>query len=404
MAHLDILERLKQGVVKWNSWRVKNKEVEIDLRGANLKELNLMGYNLSKANLGDADLSGAILICANLADCLIDDADLSKADLRSADLSNAVLDGSYMIGCNLEKANLNESHICGSFLSGANLTGATLCFAEICESNLTVVNLKSADLREVVLSGTDLSFSDLTDANLSRADLSEASLHNANLTNTDLTKAVLVETDISGARLDGTKVYGISCWDLLTDNSVQRNLVITKDGQPSITVDDLEIAQLIYLFLNNGKIRNVIETVTTKAVLILGRFTDERKKVLDSIRDELRQRNFLPIVFDFEKPSSRDLTETISILAKLSRYVIADLTDAKSIPQELSHIIPFLTKLPVIPILLQGQREYGMFEHWKSYPWVLPIYEYADEEHLLSTLTEGVIEPAEQKLQELRKS
>ena len=46
----------------------------------------------------------------------------------------------------------------------------------------------------------------------------------------------------------------------------------------------------------------------------LGRFTPERKTVLDALRDELRQRNYLPIVFDFEKPASRDLTETISTL------------------------------------------------------------------------------------------
>ena len=40
-------------------------------------------------------------------------------------------------------------------------------------------------------------------------------------------------------------------------------------------------------------------------MLILGRFTDERKLVLDALREELRQRCYLPILFDFEKPQSR---------------------------------------------------------------------------------------------------
>jgi hypothetical protein len=36
--------------------------------------------------------------------------------------------------------------------------------------------------------------------------------------------------------------------------------------------------------LHNQKVRDVIDTITSKAVLILGRFTDERKAVLDAPR------------------------------------------------------------------------------------------------------------------------
>jgi hypothetical protein len=61
----------------------------------------------------------------------------------------------------------------------------------------------------------------------------------------------------------------------------QRNLVITPEHEPEITVDNIEVAQFIYLMLNNQKIREVIDTITSKAVLILGRFTEERKPVLE---------------------------------------------------------------------------------------------------------------------------
>ncbi len=44
-----------------------------------------------------------------------------------------------------------------------------------------------------------------------------------------------------------------------------------------------------------------------------------------------------------------------------------------------------------------------MFEHFKRYPWVLPVYRYTDEASLLQSLQEKVIVPAEQKAQDLSK-
>jgi hypothetical protein len=69
-----------------------------------------------------------------------------------------------------------------------------------------------------------------------------------------------------------------------------------------------------------------LHTIGKKAVLILGRFTDERKEVLDALREELRKRDYLPILFDFAVPATRDITETVSLLARMARFIIADLT------------------------------------------------------------------------------
>jgi hypothetical protein len=83
--------------------------------------------------------------------------------------------------------------------------------------------------------------------------------------------------------------------------------------------------------------------------------------------------------------------------------VIADITDAKSIPQELMIIVPNLPSVPIQPLILESQHEYGMFEHFTRFPWVLPVYNYIDQTSLLQSLKEKVLDPAEQKAKDLEK-
>jgi hypothetical protein len=135
-------------------------------------------------------------------------------------------------------------------------------------------------------------------------------------------------------------------------------------------------------------------------VLILGRFTPRRKATLDALREVLRTKGYLPILFDFKETHSRNFTETVRTLAHLARFIIADLTDPSSIPQELQAIIPTLA-IPVQPILLKGKKMYAMFSDLKRYHWVLPTYIYENKIGLLSSLEENIIKPAEQKAKEL---
>src|SRR5258707_12570489 len=206
-------------------------------------------------------------------------------------------------------------------------------------------------------------------------------LFEGNLSGAELMNASLVNIDLRKANVSDCRVYGISVWEVQLQGAIQHNLVITNYNDPTITVDNLEIAQFIYLLLNNQKIRYVIDSITSKVVLILGRFTPERKIILDAIRDELRKRNYTPVLFDFEKPANRDLTETVSTLANLARFIIVDMTDPSSAPHEVATVIPY-TVVPVQPLLLQEplmvdgkvveRREYTMFEDLRRrHHWVL---------------------------------
>ena len=314
-------------------------------------------WNERRAHFTNADLSLANLAGAHLAGAQLAGADLSGADLDGAYLRGAYLDGANLVAANLRNAHLDGADLCGAHLDGAYLNGAYL---------------GNADLRGAHLGGADLQ------------------------------RTTFVGTRLQGADLTGCRVYGISAWDLHVDeHTTQVNLIITPAGQAEVSVDNLKVAQFVYLLLNNPEIRDVIDTVAKKAVLILGNFGAERKAVLDALRDELRKRDYVPILFDFEKPDSRDLAETVSTLAHLARFVIADLTEPKSVPQELSHIVPILYSVPVQPIILAGQRPYALFEHFVRSPLVLKPYPYANQKALLAGLEERVIAPAEAKAQEL---
>jgi len=165
--------------------------------------------------------------------------------------------------------------------------------------------------------------------------------------------------------------------------------------------DSGSTTQFVHLLITNREIREAIDTISAKVVLILGRFTERRKKVLDTIKNELRRRNYLPVLFDFEKPTNRDITETVSTLAHMSRFIVADITEAKSIPQELQTIVPHLLSVPIVPLLQVEENEYAMYEHFPRYPQVVEIYYYYDSNDILQSIQEQVIDRAEQKAKEV---
>lgn len=281
---------------------------------------------------------------------------------------------------------------------------------EAVKASFRAIDLRGARLSRASLGDCDLSRANLSGAHLDAANLGEANLHKADLTgadlrNANLERADLIETDLRGADLTGARVYGISAWNLRLETAKQTDLVITPSGEAIITVDNLEIAQFVYLLLNNDRLRLMIDTLATKAVLVLGRFTAQRKAVLDAIREELRRRGYLPILFDFEKPVHRDFTETVMTLASLSRFVIADLSDPNSIPHELMAFAEKLPSIPVKPIFCataEHQRPYPLIEHLQRYQHVLETYSYDTGENLIAALVSMVIEPAEAKVSALR--
>lgn len=366
MANQEHLDILKQGIKVWNNWRKEHPYLLPDLYRAELSGANLKNINLRDANLREAFLYGA--------------------DLHEANL----------IGANLYQANLHQANLYHTELKEAHLERAHLWLANFSKANLTKAILSSASLYKA-----NFSDADLRGANLVLADLSYANFWNANLAGANLRGANLSKGKFQEANLTRCLIHGVSAWDVELDGATQLDLVITDEGEPTITLDNIEFAQFAYLLLNNQKIRNAIDTIGQKGVLILGRFSKERKPVLDALREKLRLLNFLPMVFDFERPTQRDFTETIMTLACLCRFIIADITNPKSSPLELQATIPNYM-IPFVPIIQEGEEPFAMFQDLqRKHNWVLDPLVYDTPSRLISVLEKAIIEPALVKHKEL---
>jgi uncharacterized protein YjbI with pentapeptide repeats len=382
MADPEHVEILNRGACAWNQWREEEPDVVPDLSEAEFFEEDLSGANLAGARLAFATLHRAILIEANLI----------NANLYGADLRRAALRGANLTGANLVEADVRLASLVGVDLTGANVAGADF-------------------------SGANLTGATLTGANLTKASLTRANLTGATLLEADLTGAICIGTTFTGATLKSCYVYGISAWDVNLDNAKQADLRITPTApnvhlfpriqfltstdetitEANITVDNLDVAQFLYLMLYNPKVRAVLDTITSKVVLILGRFSAERKPVLDALREALRSHTngYIPVLFDFDPQQDKPVFETVKTLANLARFVIADLTDPRMVRSELGFIVSNLPTVPVQPIIEGNGRlppEYGTWELYKSF---LPVYRYADLPQLLASLTEVVITPVE---------
>jgi uncharacterized protein YjbI with pentapeptide repeats len=348
------VKMLLHSVKAWNRWRRENPDVQPDLSGADLKSANLSGANLSGANL-----TGAFLFNANL----------SFADLSSAILSRAILLGADLFGTGFPEADL----------SGANLISARLDRA-------------------------DLSGSNLSEANFYGANLSHANFSAANLNGAHLSGAMCVQTNFSGATLIGCYVSGMLTVDVNLEGAVQADLRILPQDESRITVDNLKVAQCVYMLLHDEEMHAIFDTITSNVVLILGGFRNEREPILDALRGALRRHpnRYIPVLFDFQPEMEGPALETVKTLANLARFVIADLTHPNMVRSELSYITANVPTVPVQPLIQEGAKLPIEYETWVLYRSFLPLYSYSDLTHLLANLTESVITPVEAHVQARR--
>jgi hypothetical protein len=240
------------------------------------------------------------------------------------------------------RMNLSDLLISRPFAEGLNLKGASFTNTHIEEGDFSRANFAGATFRNTTFNKTIFT---------------GASFSGARLVNCNLNRVNLVEADFRVEEITETVVYGISAWDMQTaPNMRQSKLVIEKTSQLysdliaraqiPMMVDDIELAQFIHYLSNHKKLRDTLNILTHRGVLLLGRFKNGGLDRLYRLREWLAAREYLPMIFDFERPDTLDLVDTIVTLAGLSKFVIADLSGPR-VPGEVRAILR-ARKLPVL--------------------------------------------------------
>ncbi|WP_291134361.1 pentapeptide repeat-containing protein [Flavobacterium sp. UBA7663] len=446
MTKKELFEIIQNGFSEWNQFR-EQSDVNLDLSELDLSKKDLRYYNFSKCNLNKVNfrkshLGNTNFTYSSLRHTIFKNSYLRNGNFNNSDLRYSDFRATIIIDCNFDNCLFNFSDFSGtkikksSFIS-ANIRESYFCNAKLDDVKLIKAHFERSLFRDAIVSNSELSLVKLNDSKIlsskilkcnfatgmlynsiidectiEESDFSNVLFTSGKITNSEIKSTNLRKVNFSGTQLISdnftncdlsmSKIFGVSAWKLNLVNTNQEDLQISDNGEPKITIDNIEVAQFIYLLINNEKLRTVINTITSKVVLILGRFTPERMKILNLLREELRHKNYLPILFDFENSANRDITETVTTLATLSKFIIADISDPKSIPQELAQIIPHMPSLPVQPIILSGQKPYGMFEHFTRYSWVLDTIEYDDDEHIKSAILDEIINACENKILEIR--
>ncbi|HEX4228401.1 MAG TPA: pentapeptide repeat-containing protein [Bryobacteraceae bacterium] len=281
--------------------------------------------------------------------------------------------------------------------------------------NFSGMNLSSVSIYKAFAEGLKLRDSIFEDAFFEEGDFSRADFSGATFRNTKFSKTILTGAYFDGAsfincnlnrvnlvgaffhvkEITETVVYGIAAWDLDTsDDMKQSKLVIEKTyelysdliqrGTVPMTVDDIELAQFVYYLSNHKKMRDALNILNERGVLLLGQFKDGGLERLYSMREWFQGKGYMAMIFDFARPDNLSLTETVVTMAGLSKFIVVDLSGS-SVPAELQSILSQIKK----PVLAFGDR-YALFPDLADQTSVVTIE--SDKPNLLSGLEDKLSE------------
>jgi uncharacterized protein YjbI with pentapeptide repeats len=196
-----------------------------DLTNADLTNANLAGADLTDAVMNGAKLPGAALTGAKMTGASLYTVECGNARMSKVDLTNAAISEVNFAGADLTEAIFNQAvvrqidirdaDLTGVQLSNPNLTNPTIDLTDAkinAKTNFTrakmqYMDLRKHDLQQVIMAHADLTGSRLDHTKLNNAELSYADLTGATLTGgvsmyaANLSNATLTGADLTGAQM-----------------------------------------------------------------------------------------------------------------------------------------------------------------------------------------------------------
>lgn len=210
MANEEYLNKLKNSIKEWNKWRVENPKISPSLRN-----IDFASEFPNKNEIYDLPS--------------FEGGNFSNIDLHGASLRNG-----FFINCSFDGSRINFADLVDGYFQSCSFRNVCMC----------VTKIGSATFNNCIFEDSDLSY----------CSAEETSFMGSEFINTKLENVSFVSNNFTDTKLIGCSVYGISSWDLNLENSTQQNLIITKEDQPIITVDNIELAQFLYLCYRTGNL------------------------------------------------------------------------------------------------------------------------------------------------------
>jgi uncharacterized protein YjbI with pentapeptide repeats len=356
--HGKVLQKAvsERDLYAWNAWRRRHRKERLDLRRIVIRGKYLGGLDLSN--------------------CVLDGAELERTDLRSADLRGSSfrrtdLSLSNLGGAQCDGASFHDTNLFAVYAGGCSFTGSTFRGAHLAEANLLQANF------------TDATFvnTDFERARLDRAVLKGTTIRACNLGHASFVDTRLEDTLIADCAAPYVNAKRIRIGADVEQRELFLGHTIRAVGaglySRRITASDLRMASFLGELEMPNCLTHLINAGNDYLVLILGRFSNEGRGVLQALERNVWSCGRIPLVFDFAGPTQRKLVDAVRFFACLSQFIIVDLSNPRSVPFELQAVVPQLA-IPLVPVIRRGSEPFAMFSDLtRTYPWVLPVLSYS---------------------------